>query len=391
MTILKNIRVLDFGRYIAGPYCAMLLASLGAEVIRFERPGGGEDRFMIPLSDGELADGAMFMQNNGGKKGMTLRLGKPAASEIIRKLVKTADIVVANLPGSVLEKLGLDYESLKEIKPDIILVANSAFGSDGPWGNKPGFDGIGQTMSGAAWFSGTAGKPIKAAVTYIDYSTALSATIGTLAAIMHRQQTGEGQVVETTLLGTALTLNATNLAEQAILNVNREPSGNRAQVAGPADIFKTSDGHIIVQVVGPYIFKRFAGLMNKPEWLTDSRFSDDLARGDHRDILCPLMAEWCEARTSAEALAELETHTVPAGPVLSFQEALDHEAVQALAHLRPMGTLGVPIAKPPFSLSALGEIGPQQPPKIGEHTDEILIELGYTPADISALQAEKII
>ncbi|MEM9777838.1 MAG: CoA transferase, partial [Chloroflexota bacterium] len=167
MTILKNIRVLDFGRYIAGPYCAMLLAQLGAEVIRIERPGGGEDRFMIPLEPAnKLSDGAMFMQNNGGKKGMTLRLGQPIAQSIIQKLVQTADVVVANLPGNILEKLGLDYASLKAIKPDIILVANSAFGSDGPWGNKPGFDGIGQTMSGAAWFSGSSGKPVKAAVTY---------------------------------------------------------------------------------------------------------------------------------------------------------------------------------------------------------------------------------
>jgi len=176
-----------------------------------------------------------------------------------------------------------------------------------------------------------------------------------------------------------------------VLGANREPSGNRAQVAGPADIFKTSDGHIIVQVVGPFIFKRLAGLMQRPEWLTDPRFADDLGRGDHRDILCPIMAEWCEARTSAEALADLEVHTVPAGPVLSFQQALDHEAVQALAHLRPMGTLGVPIAKPPFTLSALGEIGPHRPPAIGEHTDAILTELGYTPAEISALQADKIV
>ncbi len=391
MTVLKNIRVLDFGRYIAGPYCAMLLAQLGAEVIRIERPGGGEDRFMVPLSDEPNADGAMFMQNNGGKKGLTLRLGKPEANTIIQKLVKTADVVVANLPGSVLEKLGLDYASLKAIKPDIILVANSAFGSQGPWGNKPGFDGIGQTMSGAAWFSGSNGKPSKAAVTYIDYSTALSATVGTLAAIMHKQQTGEGQVVETTLLGTALTLNATNLSEQAILGVNRQPSGNQAQVAGPADIFATSDGHIIVQVVGPYIFKRFAGLMNRPEWLTDERFKDDLGRGDHRDILCPIMADWCAERTTAEALAELEQNTVPAGPVLSFQESLDHEAVQALAHLRPVGDLNVPVASAPFTLSALGQMGPQRPPKISEHTDEILIELGYSSAEISALKADKII
>ncbi|MEM8863802.1 MAG: CoA transferase, partial [Chloroflexota bacterium] len=363
MTILKNIRVLDFGRYIAGPYCAMILAQLGAEVIRIERPGGGEDRFMVPLEpDNKLSDGAMFMQNNGGKKGLTLRLGKPEAHTIIQKLVKTADVVVANLPGNILEKLGLDYATLKAVKPDIILVANSAFGSDGPWGNKPGFDGIGQTMSGAAWFSGSNGQPAKAAVTYIDYSTAMAATIGTLAAIMHRQQTGEGQVVETTLLGTALTLNATNLSEQAVLGVNRQPSGNRAQVAGPADIFPTQDGHIIVQVVGPYIFKRLAKLMDRPEWLEDPRFEDDLARGDNRDILCPIMAEWCAARLTGQALAELEANLVPAGPVLSFQEALDHEAVRALAHLRPVGELGVPLAKMPFSLSALDGLEPKLPP-----------------------------
>ena len=391
MTILKNIRVLDFGRYIAGPYCAMLLAQLGAEVIRVERPGGGEDRFMIPLSEEPGSDGAMFMQNNGGKKGLTLRLGKPAANDIIRKLVKTADVVVANLPGNVLQKLGLDYNSLKTLKPDIILVANSAFGSDGPWGNKPGFDGIGQTMSGAAWFSGTEGKPVKAAVTYIDYSTALSATIGTLAAIMHRQQTGEGQIVETTLLGTALTLNATNLSEQAVLGVNRRPTGNRAQVAGPADIFATTDSHIIVQVVGPYIFKRFAGLMNRPEWLSDSRFVDDLGRGDHRDILCPILAEWCATRTTAEALAELEAHMVPAGPVLSFQQSLEHEAVQALGHLRPVGEMALPVAKAPFSLSAFSEMGPCKAPQIGEHTDTILMEIGYTPAEIQNLRANQII
>lgn len=392
MTILKNIRVLDFGRYIAGPYCAMLLAQLGAEVIRIERPGGGEDRFMIPLEpENKQSDGAMFMQNNGGKKGVTLRMGQPIAQAIIQKLVKTADIVVANLPQNILEKLGLDYASLKALKPDIILVANSAFGSDGPWGNKPGFDGIGQTMSGAAWFSGSNGKPSKAAVTYIDYSTAMAATIGTLAAIMHRQQTGEGQVVETTLLGTALTLNATNLSEQAVLGVNRQPSGNQAQVAGPADIFPTQDGHIIVQVVGPYIFKRLAKLIHRPEWLEDPRFADDLARGDNRDILCPIMADWCAARTTKQALAELAANLVPAGPVLSFQEALDHGAVQALAHLRPVGNLGVPVAKAPFSLSALNGMGPKMPPQIGEHTDEILTELGYTSAEIKKYRTDGLI
>ena len=133
--------------------------------------------------------------------------------------------------------------------------------------------------------------------------------------------------------------------------------------------------------------------MNRPEWLTDERFKDDLARGEHRHILCPIMADWCATRTTVEALAELEAHTVPAGPVLSFQQSLDHEAVQALAHLQPtmVDGVSVPLARPPFSLSALDKMAPQKPPQIGEHTDAILTELGYSSAGISALRADKII
>ena len=161
--VLDGVRVLDFGRYIAGPYCATLLGYLGAEVIRVEKLDGGEDRYVYPLfwnEDGSEGEGSIFMQVGVNKKSMTLNPAKPEGREIVRKLVKTADVVVANLPMPAMKSLGLDYESLVAIKPDIILASISTFGPTGPYANRGGFDGIGQVMSGAAWFSGTIGSPV---------------------------------------------------------------------------------------------------------------------------------------------------------------------------------------------------------------------------------------
>lgn len=392
-SILKGYRVLDFGRYIAAPYCAALLGQLGADVIRIERPNGSEDRYLAPITD--RGDGALFMQMNAGKRGMTLDISKPAGRQIVKELVATADVVVANLPPNVLKKLNLDYDSLQAIKPDIILTANSAFGSTGAYANRPGFDGIGQVMSGAAWFSGYLGQPAKAAVHYVDYSSALSATIGTLAALMARQQSGKGQIVETSLLNTALTLMNGSLIEQAVTQIDREPSGNRAQTAGPADIFATQDGHIIVQVVGPYIFKRLATLLNEEGWLTDPRFQDDTARGNHREILCERVATWCRERRSETALAELEANRIPCGPVLSLQGTLDHPVIKAANAFElieyPGAPRAIPVVKSPFQLSQSPLLSPSRAPTVGEHTSQILQELGYSTAQIDELQTAGII
>src|SRR3954449_11997327 len=193
--VLDGIRVLDFGRYIAGPFCAALLGDLGAEVIRIERLGGGEDRGMIPVGAGPATEpftggGAMFLAMNRNKLGMTLDPAAPRGREVVRKLVATADVVVANLPPRVLRSLALDLDSLRQTKSDIILTTVTGFGSGGPMSHKHGFDGIGQTMSGAVFLSGFAEQPIMTKVPWVDFGTAFLSAFGTLAALIERGKTG---------------------------------------------------------------------------------------------------------------------------------------------------------------------------------------------------------
>ena len=213
--VLKGIRVLDFGRYIAGPYCGTLLGDMGAEVIRIEKVDGSEDRFLSPISD--KGDGGLFMQLARNKKCLTLNPMKPEGREIVKKLVKTADVVIANLPPDTLQAMGLDYDSLKATKPDIILTTVSAFGRGGPYANRVGFDGLGQAMSGAMYMSGTPDQPVKAYPPYIDFGTASLSAFGTMAALFERQKTGKGQMVEGSLFNTALTMmNGTAIEQNAI-------------------------------------------------------------------------------------------------------------------------------------------------------------------------------
>src|SRR6185503_3701206 len=216
--VLAGIRVLDFGRYIAGPYCAALLADLGADVIRIERRSGGEDRWVAPVS--EDGSGAMYLVMNRNKRAMTLDPSSPEGREIVRKLVAGADVVVANLPPEVLRSLALDLDSLRRVKPDIILTTVTAFGAGGPWSGKHGFDGIGQTMSGGAYLTGTPEQPMRAAVPWVDCGTASLAALGTLAALMERGKTGRGQKVEGALLRTAVAFNNPALLEQGVVQPN---------------------------------------------------------------------------------------------------------------------------------------------------------------------------
>lgn len=391
--VLDGVRVLDFGRYIAGPFCAALLADLGADVIRVEKVRGSEDRFVVPLTP--AGDGALFMQVNRNKRGLTLNPMKPDGQEVVRRLVVTADVVVANLPDAALEAMRLDYASLTALKSDIILTSVSAFGTGGPYSEKLGFDGIGQAMSGAMYLSGRPDEPTKSYVPWVDFTTALSAAVGTLAALMARRQTGRGQQVRGSLFASALSVANSTLIEQQVTTRDRVATMNRSQISAPSDTHRTRDGWILVQSLGQPLFERWTKLMGESHWLDDPRFVDDMGRGDNGQMISERMARWCAERTTAEALEALESARIPAGPVYSPQDALEDPHVAAAGFLRQLEFPGLPSAAPvadaPFSLSD-SEVGVRhRAPVLGEHTDEILREVGYTVAEISAMREARVV
>ena len=397
--VLEGIRVLDFGRYIAGPFCAALLADLGAEVIRIERLGGGEDRPFIPVGipvgAGPEGGGAMFLAMNRNKLGMTLDPAAPQGREIVRKLVATADVVVANLPPQVLKALALDLESLRRVKPDIILTTVTGFGAGGLLSHKHGFDGIGQAMSGAAYLSGMPDQPIALKLPWVDFGTACLSAFGTLAALIERGKTGRGQKVEGALLRTAIAFANATLIEQALTQANRTAIRNRGFNAAPADIYRCTDGWIVATVIGPQMFRRWARMIGEDHWLADPRFADDQSRADHGEAVSARMSQWCAERSCAEALAALEEANIVAGQVYSPQQALDDPHIRAARLLEEVGYPGLggtlPLAPTPIELSETPGAYRRPAPLLGEHTDEILKSLGYDEVEIEALRRERVV
>jgi crotonobetainyl-CoA:carnitine CoA-transferase CaiB-like acyl-CoA transferase len=393
--VLEGIRVLDFGRYIAGPFCAALLADLGAEVIRIERKGGGEDRSIIPVGAGRDGGGAMYLAMNRNKLGMTLDPASPKGREIVRRLVATADIVVANLPPRVLRSLALDLESLRAVKPEIILVTVTGFASGGPLSEKHGFDGIGQAMSGAVYLTGTPGQPTVLKLPWVDFGTACLCAFGAVAALLQRQKSGRGQKVEGALLRTALAFANPTLIEQALTQVDRVATLNRSFNFAPGDIFRTRDGWIVMTVAGEPMFRRWARMLGEEHWLADPRFADDQSRADHGEIISARMAEWCGERTTEAALAALEKASIVAGEVLSPQEALDHPHIRSARLLEershPALERTFPLAPTPIELSETPGICRRPAPLLGEHTGAILESLGYSESEIAAFAADGVI
>ena len=391
--VLKGVKVLDFGRYIAGPFCGTLLGDLGADVIRIEKVDGSEDRFLSPIT--EDGDGALFMQLARNKRGLTLNPMKPEGREVVKRLVATADVVVANLPPDTLEAMGLDYNSLRAIKPDIILTMISAFGRGGPYSNRVGFDGLGQAMSGNMYMSGTSEQPVKAYAPFIDFGTASLAAFGTMSALFERQKTGRGQIVEGSLFNTALTMMNGTVIEQAAIKANRLATLNRSQTSAPADTFKTKDGWVLVQTVGGPLFKRWTDLMGEDHWLDDDRFKTDISRGDNGEVISERLASWCAERTNEEVLAEMEKARIPAGPILSPQQVLEDPHIAAKGLFESVEYPGLdtpaPLMKTPVELSETpGEIR-SRAPRLGENTDEIMKELGYDQEQIIDLRNKRVI
>tara|TARA_B100001121_G_scaffold160165_1_gene139859 strand:- start:67 stop:1263 length:1197 start_codon:yes stop_codon:yes gene_type:complete len=391
--VLDGIRVLDFGRYIAGPFCGMLLGDMGAEVIRIDKLSGSEDRYLVPVA--ESGEGPLFLALNRNKKSLTLNPMKPQGREIVENLVKTADIVIANLPQPTLEAMGIDYDSLRAIKPDIILTTVTAYGNGGPYSERVGFDGVAQALAGATYMGGRPGDPMKSFVPFADFGTATMAAFGTLSALIERNKTGNGQLVEAALTRTVMAFNIALLAEEAIKSIDRPSYGNRGYSAGPSDIFKTTDGAVMVQVVGQPLFERWAKLMGEESWLQDPRFATDMDRGENGELLSARMQMWCKDMSTKEVLDALDEARIPCGPVLSAKQVLQDPHIKAMDFLQDMNFPGlkkpIPINTTPVKLSQTPGTIRQRTAELGEHTDEILNSLGYTADKISEMRNARVV
>ncbi|MET0547143.1 MAG: CoA transferase [Caulobacterales bacterium] len=392
--ILEGVRVADFGKYIDAPYCASLLADFGAEVIRVEDVGGGVDRRVVPL--GEEDAGASFFACNHNKKSLSLNTTTDEGKKVFAKLISSVDVVIASLPPRALAAAGLDYETLRAIKPDIILTSVNAFGSGGPWSDRVGFDGVAQAMSGLCYMTGYPGDPQKAYGPYVDFSTGMFAALGTMGAIQWKQKTGEGQHVEAAMVLAALVPAMPLLTEQGVTNINRKPAGNRSQVGAPADMFSTKDGgRFIMQVSGDDMYRRWAKLMGDETLMTDPRFKTDGTRVREGGFLSQRMQEWSSQQTLDEALTALAKAKLPTGPVLKPQEVLEHEHLQALRTFDwgdyPGMPHAAPMLRPPVRLSGSPLKDPTPPPLAGADTNSVLSDLGFDSAQINALRENGIV
>ena len=388
--VLKNIRVLDFGKYVAAPSASWLLSNMGAQVIKIEPIDGSPDREPFRIS--EELDGTGFLQLHSNKRSLCIDPATTGGREALNRLLAQTDVVVFGAPESTLVRQKLDYATLSKINSRLIYLNVSAFTSRGPRANDIGFDGIGQVMSGSTYMSGFHDVPTRSFCSFIDVSTGIYSAFAIACALMDRAQTGKGHYLETSLMTSGYAMMSWILLEQALTQRNRTRSGNRAQSSGPSDIFRTRDGWIVVQVLGDGMFAKTAKLVGQPQWIDDPRFSTDNDRAQNGALLSEGVAAWCVTRTTAEALQALRDARLPGAAVNSLQQALEEPQVAALGLLQPVahpGRADLQLFKAP--IVADGEFATirSRPPLAGEHTDSILTELGYAAEQIAELHRAK--
>ena len=393
---LSGIRVLDLGRFIASPFCGLLLADLGADVIRIERPDGNEDRFMGLLMP--VGYSYTFANMNRNKRAITLNFEKSEkGKQILLELVKISDVVLHNFSPDAARAIGLTYENFKAVKPDVIFAQISAFGSIGPDQNRIGFDQILKGISGAMSISGFPDTPTKEQTPHIDYMTASLTALGIVSALYHRAQTGEGQEIDTSLLQTGVTFTATSIAEWEFAKVRRPQVGNRSHFLGPADLYQTKDNRwIMLCIITNSIWRRFCKHIGREDLLQDPRLKDDWGRWKHRDVIDPIIAKWVSSKTADEVISEAVKIPIPAGHCYDQSEVASDPQVKAMGVLAqvpfPDGSAEVNVTSPPIRMSVSPTAIYRSFPTVGQDNQDVYgTLLGYDKAKLAKLKEEGII
>ena len=402
---LSHIRVLDLSRILAGPWAGQILADLGADVIKVERPGPGDDtRGWGPpwIKDDQGQDtsvAAYYLCANRNKRSITVDITQPEGQDIVRRLAAQSDVVLENFKLGGLKQYGLDYDSLKAVNPRLVYCSITGFGQDGPYAPRAGYDfliqGLGGLMSITGRPDGEPGAgPMKVGVALTDILTGLYATNAVLAALAWREQSGEGQYIDMALLDVQVACLANQAMNYLATGSNPRRMGNAHPSIVPYQDFPTEDGHMILAIGNDGQFDRFCEVAGRPELAADARFATNRARVENRAELIPLLNEITVTRTTTEWIAQLEARAVPCGPINGLAEVFADPQVQArgLAVKMPHPEAGeVPLVASPIRLSKTPVEYRRAPPLVGEHTDEILADLGVDAAGIAGLRERGVV
>lgn len=387
---LHGLKVLDLSRFIAGPHCGMQLGDLGADVVKVERPKRGDDtRALEPHVEGESL---YFMVFNRNKRSITLNFRDPRAHTILREMVKQADILIENFRPGTMEKMGCGWDDLRAINPRLIMARISGYGQEGPMAGEPCFDGIAQANSGLMEITGDPdGPPTMGGTFLVDYATALYATVGILAALEDRHKTGKGQMVDASLMGSAVSMLVTAIPEQAMLGRAMTRVGNRDRYSAPAQTFQAGDGKWLHMVAGNDAhFPRLTRIMNRPDLLQDPRFATLDARMRNIEAIEAIVGEWIAGMPADDVVALLRQAELPSAKIATLPDLLANPYMREAKQI-----VDIPHAKTgSFTTHGLTVRLSDSPgsirraaPVLGEHTEDVLGEwLGMTQSDVASLR-----
>ncbi|HEU5482771.1 MAG TPA: CaiB/BaiF CoA-transferase family protein [Sphingomicrobium sp.] len=394
---LAGIRVLDLSRVLAGPWCTQLLADLGAEVIKIERPGAGDDtRHWGPpwhVREGEKI-AAYFLSANRGKRSAAIDFATEEGAALVRRLAEGSDVIVENFKVGGLGKFGLDAASLRELNRRLVIASITGFGQDGPYANRAGYDYIIQAMGGLMSITGrpdadSGGGPMRVGVAVADLFTGLYTAAAILSALYRREKTGEGALLDMALFDTQLAMLA-NQASNALISGKDPPrQGNTHPNIVPYQPFEASDQPLIIAIGNNRQFERLAEICGHPEWTSDERFASNAARVANRDAMVRAVADCIRTKPAAEWFELLEDAGIPAGPINSVSQALNDVHAQHRAMVRVLA--GTPVVGSPVRIDGERSDSDLPPPLLGEHTGEVLRELGVTAEEIGRLKESGVV